>query len=192
MTSAISPEPVLGTGPAKHGPSFSLANRLARVVWNFVWWTLFLPSSRPLHAWRGFLLRVFGAEIGRDCHIYPGAKIWAPWNLSCAEQVGIADGAILYNQARISIGANAVISQGAHLCTGTHDYESSGFELIAYPITIGSHAWIAAEAFIHPGITIGEGAVIGARSVVTRSMPEWMVCAGNPCRPLKTRVIKEQ
>jgi putative colanic acid biosynthesis acetyltransferase WcaF len=184
-------EQVVGKGPAKTGPSFSLGNRLARAVWNLVWWTLFLPSPRPFHGWRCLLLRRFGAKIAGGCHIYPGVKVWGPWNLECGEHVGIADGVMLYSQAKITIGLHAVISQGSHLCTGTHDYESPGFELIAHPITVGAHAWICAEAFLGPGVTIGEGAVIGARSVVTKDMPEWMVCAGNPCRPLKTRVMKE-
>lgn len=101
--------------------------------------------------------------------------------------MGVADRVILYNQARIAIGSHAVISQGSHLCTGTHDYNSPEFTLRTYPITVGAHAWICAEAFIHPGITIGEGAVIAARAVVTRDLPEWTVCAGHPCVPLKPR-----
>jgi putative colanic acid biosynthesis acetyltransferase WcaF len=116
--------------------------------------------------------------------------IWAPWNLVCGDEVGVGNGANLYNQARITLGSRCVVSQGAHLCTGTHDYTSEDFRLIARPIEIGQHAWIAAEAFVHPGVSIGEGAVIGARSVVTRDMPAWMVCAGNPCTPFKPRVMR--
>src|SRR4051812_33859179 len=107
---------------AHSGPSFSLGNRLARVGWGIVYATLFQWSPRPLHAWRALLLRLFGAKLGDGCHIYPKAVIWAPWNLECADQVGIADGAIIYNQARIRLGKRVVISQGAHLCSGTHDY----------------------------------------------------------------------
>jgi len=172
------------------GPSFSRKNRLARVAWGMIWIFLFRPSPRPLHGWRSLLLRAFGARIGPRCHIYPSAKIWAPWNLSCAEESCIGDQAIIYNQAPIVLGYRAVISQGSHLCTGTHDYESPGFELIAHPITVGPQAWVCAECFVGPGVTLGEGAVIGARSVVTKDMPAWMVCAGNPCRPLKPRNIR--
>lgn len=99
----------------------------------------------------------------------------------------MADGAILYSQGKISIGWRAVISQGAHLCAGTHDFESDGFPLVVMPITVGAHAWIAAEAFIHPGVEIGEGSVIGARSVVVKNTPAWTVCAGHPCMPLRQR-----
>jgi len=140
-----------------------------------------------LHGWRSFLLRCFGAKIGKSVHVYPGAKIWAPWNLEISDEGGVANGAILYTQGKISIGKKAVISQGAHLCAGTHDYTLPGFPLYTMPIIIGDYAWVAAEAFIHPGITIGEGCVIGARSVVTKDMPAWMVCAGHPCKPIKER-----
>ncbi len=170
--------------------SFSLGNRLARALWNSVWLLLFRPSPRPCHAWRSLLLRLFGARLAPGCHIYPGAKIWAPWNLVCREEACIGDGATIYNQAPVTLGKRAVVSQGAHLCTGSHDYQSPGFELFARPITVGDHAWLAAECFIHPGVTLGEGTVIGARSVVTRDMPAWQVCAGNPCKVLKPRAMK--
>ncbi len=167
------------------GPSFSFKNRLARAVWEMAMFFLFKPSPRPLHRWRAFLLRCFGAKVGRGVHIYPNVEIWAPWNLELSDECGIANKAILYSQDKIFIGRRAVISQGAHLVTGTHDYTKPGFPLITFPIIIGDSAWIAAEAFIHPGITINEGCIIGARAVVTRDMPPWMICAGNPCKPIK-------
>lgn len=169
------------------GPSFPLRNRVARGCWNLVAATLFRWSPRPLHAWRSWLLRLFGARIGRGAHIYPGVRIWAPWNLEIGDETGCADGVVLYSQARIQLGKRVVVSQGAHLCTGTHDYEVEGFPLCTSPIKVGDQAWIAAEAFIHPGVEIGEGTVIGARSVVVKNMPRWMVCAGHPCKPLKSR-----
>jgi putative colanic acid biosynthesis acetyltransferase WcaF len=131
------------------------------------------------------LLRAFGAKIERGCHVYPKAIIWAPWNLSLGESAGIADGADVYNPTPITIGAFAVVSQGAYLCGASHDYTSSGFPLISQPIVISDHAWVAARAIVQMGVTIGTGCVIGAGSVVTRDMPEWTVCAGNPCRVLK-------
>jgi putative colanic acid biosynthesis acetyltransferase WcaF len=170
------------------GPSFSMGNRVARSAWNLVQATLFRWSPRPLHAWRAGLLRLFGAHVGKGAHIYPGVRIWAPWNLWIGEEAGVADGAILYSQGRISIGKRAVVSQGAHLCAGTHDFEKEGFPLVTKPITIGAHSWIAAEAFVHPGVEIGDGSVIGARAVVTRDMPAWTVCAGHPCAVLRERI----
>ncbi|MET0243825.1 MAG: WcaF family extracellular polysaccharide biosynthesis acetyltransferase [Flavitalea sp.] len=169
------------------GPSFSLKNRLARVIWNTVYAVLFRYSPRPLHGWRSMLLKLFGAKLGKNVHIYPGVKIWAPWNLEVADDTGIANDAILYSMGKIKIGKRVTISQGSHICAGTHDYTQKGFPLLAIPITIGDYVWVAAESFIHPGVTINDGAVIGARSVVTKDVPEWMVCAGHPCKPLKKR-----
>lgn len=168
-------------------PSFSFANRFARLLWQIVWLVFHRCSPRPFHRWRASLLRTFGARIGRGVHIYPGVRIWAPWNLEVGDETGIADGVILYSQGRIRIGRRTVISQGAHLCAGTHDYTQPGFPLVTRPITVGDHAWIAAEAFIHPGARLGDGSVIGARSVVLGDIPAWTVCSGFPCKPLKPR-----
>jgi putative colanic acid biosynthesis acetyltransferase WcaF len=103
------------------------------------------------------------------------------------DYAGIGDRVICYSMAEISIGKRAVISQGVHLCTGSHDYESTNFQLFALPIVVGSRAWVAADAFVGPGVTIGEGAVIGARAVVTDDIEPWVVVAGNPARVVKRR-----
>lgn len=172
------------------GASFTMKNRMGRFLWNVVSTILFHTSPRPFHRWRSILLRAFGAKVGFGVHVYPGAKIWAPWNLELGDECGIAKGAILYSQGKITIGKRAVISQGAHLVTGTHDYTNPGFQLITKPIEIGDFAWIAAEAFVHPGITVGMGSVVGARSVVTKNLPEWTICSGHPCIPIKQRKFK--
>ncbi|MVM38080.1 colanic acid biosynthesis acetyltransferase WcaF [Spirosoma sp. HMF3257] len=171
------------------GPSFSLKNRIARFIWGLVSIVFFRLSPKPLHGWRAFILRCFGAKISKGVHIYPGVKIWAPWNLILKEESGIANGVILYSMDTITIGRRTVISQGTHLCAGTHDYTKPGFPLVTKSIYIGDHVWIAAESFVHPGVSIGDGCVIGARSVVTKNMPAWMICAGHPCVPLKERVL---
>ena len=170
------------------GPSFALNNRLARLAWQLVWFLLFRPTPPPLHAWRCLLLRCFRARIGAGCHIYSDARIWAPWNLHMAPKSCLGPGVICYSMAPIHLGEQVVVSQGAHLCTGSHDYTSASFPLFARPISIGANAWICTEAFIGPGVQIGEGAVIGARAVVVCSQPAWMVCAGNPAHPIKPRI----
>jgi putative colanic acid biosynthesis acetyltransferase WcaF len=177
-----------GSAPARGltGPSFSLKNRAGRLLWNLVYALLFRLSPRPFHGWRNWLLRVFGARIGRDCHIYPKAIIWAPWNLETGPGAAIADGAEIYNPSLISIGEGAVVSQGAYLCGASHNYWEWRFPLVSRPITIGPFAWVAARAIVQMGIVIGEGCVVGAGSVVTRDMPAWSVCAGNPCRVIKS------
>lgn len=171
-------------------PSFSLGNRLRRLLWGVIWTLLFRWSPTPCFAWRIFLLRLFGAKIGRGVHIYSDVQIWAPWNLTMDDESALGRGVICYSMGPIALGKRAVVSQRAHLCAGTHDYEDQGMQLVTRPIVIGQRAWVCAEAFIGPGVTIGDGAVIGARAVVTKDMPEWMVCAGNPCKPLKERKIR--
>jgi len=168
-------------------PCFPISNRLKRLLWNLFAASIFRFIPTPLHELRSIALRLFGARIGRGVHVYPKAIIWAPWNLILGDEVGIANGVILYNQGLIKIGTRSVISQGAHLCAGTHDYEISGMPLIIRPISIGDFVWITADVFIHPGLTIPDGVVIGARSVVTSDMPAWSVCSGHPCKPLKLR-----
>lgn len=174
------------------GASFSLSNQLCRLTWNIVYFLFFRFSPRPFHSWRSFLLRIFGAKIGKGVHVYPGVKIWAPWNLVIGDESGIASDVNLYNQGFITIGHRSVISQGSHLVAGTHDFTLKGFPLITKPIDVGNYVWIAADSFIHPGVAIGDGCVIGARSVVIKDMPKWMVCSGHPCVPLKKRVILDQ
>jgi len=174
-------------------PSFTLRNRIARQLWNWVWLFLFRPSPRPLHIWRAFLLRLFGARLGAHVHVYPAVKIWAPWNLEIGSNVGIADGVTLYNMNQLTIGDYSVISQGVHLCGGSHDYNSPNFQLIAEPITVGCRVWICAEAFISHGVTLPEGAVIAARSVVSKSLEfPWTVYAGVPAKPIGKRTQHEK
>lgn len=172
-------------------PSFSLSNRIARFLWGAIWFFFVSSSPRPFHKWRVFWYRLFGARIGRHVHIYPSARIWAPWNLTIEDRVGIGDRAIVYNMAPICIGANAVISQGAHLCAGSHDIDSDNFQLVAAPINVGPYTWICAEAFVGPGVNIPDGCVLGARSVVMRSIDiPWTVWAGNPARRVRERSRK--
>jgi putative colanic acid biosynthesis acetyltransferase WcaF len=181
---------IQGNDPSRQ-PSFTVLHRARRLAWNATYSIFFRLSPRPLHGWRVFLLRLFGAHLGEGCHIYPGVRIWAPWNLYLGKYVGVADGAILYSMDRIDIGDYAVISQGAHLCGGTHDYNSANFQLVTKPVFIGAHTWVCADVFIHPGVSIAEGVVVGARSVVNKSLMEpWTVCSGYPCEKVAVRSRK--
>jgi putative colanic acid biosynthesis acetyltransferase WcaF len=158
---------------------------LGRVLWWAVSSSLFRYSPRPLHRWRTFLLQCFGARLGAGCHIYGSAKIWAPWNLECGPRACIADDAEIYNPAMVVLGEGVVVSQGAFLCTASHDYQNPAFPLIHGSIVVGKRAWVAARALVLMGVTIGEGSVIGAGSVVTSDVPPNTVCAGNPARVVK-------
>ncbi len=169
--------------------SFSLRNRLVRVVWQIVWALFAAWTPPPLHAWRGFLLRSFGARIGRGTRIYGTAIVWLPANLDVGDGSIIGPRVRVYNQGRITIGTNTVVSQGAHLCASTHDYESPNFQLVLRPIVIGNDAWVAAEAFVGPGVTIGDGAVLAARGVAVRDIEPWSVAGGNPAKQIRMREV---
>jgi putative colanic acid biosynthesis acetyltransferase WcaF len=171
-------------------PAFPLSNRLRRAFWGFVCVVFFRTSPRPLHAWRAFLLRCFGAKLGKNCHIYGGARIWAPWNLTCDDQATISDEAVIYNPAPVALGSHAIISQQAYLCGATHDYEDPKFPLVASSIFIGSYAWICARATVQPGVNVGEGAVLALGSVATRDLKSWTVYAGAPARRVKERTLR--
>lgn len=162
-------------------PSFSLSNRLARAIWGVAWALLFRTSPRFMLSWRRALLRLFGAQLGTDVNFAASVKVWAPWQLKVGNRVGFGAGVNLYNMAPLTIDDEAVISQGAHLCGGTHDIDSPNFQLVAKPIRIGARAWICADAFVGPGVSIAEGCVLAARGVAVRSIDEpWTVWAGNP------------
>jgi putative colanic acid biosynthesis acetyltransferase WcaF len=167
--------------------SFPLANKIQRLVWNFVYFILFRPSPDFMYFWRVFLLRIFGAQIGPNCKIFSSVKVWLPRHLLMEGDSTIAPGANIYNMAMVKFMRGSIVSQYATLCTGSHDYTKSSLPLLTASIVLEPYVWICSEAFILPGVTIGEGAVVGCRSVVTTSQPPWMVCAGNPCRPLKKR-----
>lgn len=161
-----------------------------RQIWNMVYHVLFRLSPRPCFGWRVFLLRCFGTKAGRQCHVYPSAVIWAPWNLEMGDAVAVANDAEIYNPSKITLGDRVVLSQGSYLCGASHDYTQWTFPLISKPIVVGQYAWIAARAIVLMGVTIGEGCVVGAGSVVTSSMAPWTVGAGNPCRIIKRNYEK--
>jgi len=168
-------------------PAFSVGNRVRRALWDLCRILLYRTSPRPFHAWRAWLLRCFGASMGRNCHFYPASKVWAPWNLVCADQVTAADGAEIYNPAPIIFGSHSILSQDAYLCGAPHDYDDPAFPLLAYAMTIGAYAWICARASVAPGVNVGEGSVLGLGSVATKDLAPWTVYAGSPAVRVKNR-----
>ena len=168
-------------------PSFPLRVRVRRLIWNLCWAVFYRLSPRPLHSWRAMLLRFFGARMEPNCHFYPSAKVWAPWNLNCADHVTAGDGAEIYNPAPIRLGSHAILSQNAYLCGATHDFEDPAFPLLAYAMDIGAYAWVCARACVAPGVNVGEGAVLGLASVATRDLEPWGVYAGAPAVKVKDR-----
>jgi putative colanic acid biosynthesis acetyltransferase WcaF len=168
----------------------SFANKLGRMFWGWTWILFFRPSPRCLHGWRRFWLRLFGARIGRGARVYSAARIWAPWNLEMGDHSCLGPDVDCYCVAPIRIGAHAMVSQYSYLCAATHDYEHPHLPLIAAPITIGEGAWVTADVFVGPGVTIGEGAVVGARSSVFKDVEPWTVVGGSPARFIKPRRLR--
>lgn len=175
------------SNPLEGGATFSLRHRLFRALWNLAWFGLASWTPPFMTGWRRLLLRMFGASIAPTARIYGSARIWYPPFLHVAEQATIGPRVTVYCMAPISLGPYALVSQGAHLCAGTHAIDDPHFQLYARPITIGARAWIAAEAFVSPGVTVGEGAVLGARGVATDDLMPWTVYRGNPAVVLRTR-----
>lgn len=165
---------------------YTPADYLRRALWALLQ-PLWRCSPRWCWGWRRWLLRIFGARIGPGVRIYPAARIHQPWNLSIGPHCTIAWDAILYCLGPINLGADVVISQGAHLCAGDHAIRDPDFPLRKPPLAVASGAWIAAEAFIGPGVSIGERAVVGARAVVMRDVAAAAVVAGNPARVVGRR-----
>ena len=168
--------------------SFSLKNKISRLVWNFISLIVFRPfGSRLLKKWRVLVLKCFGAKIEWSSHIYASVKIWAPWNLEIGANSSLGPNVDCYNQGKISIGSNTIISQKTYLCASTHDYIKKDFPLILKPIKIGNGVWVAADAFIGPAVIIGNNAVIAARSVIIKDVDENTVVGGNPAKLIKSR-----
>ena len=171
--------------------SHSAANKLARLLWQVAWLLLFRPVPWFWHAPRRLVLRMFGATVGPGVQIMPSVRIWAPWNLTLDSCATVSHGVDLYDVDTIVIGAHATISQRAFLCTATHDIDHPNMPLRIAPVRIGAGAWICAEAYVHPGVTVGTDAVAGVRSVVLHDVPARHVVGGNPARFLRERRVGE-
>lgn len=162
-----------------------------RALWMIVRAGLFRPSFHNWYGWRRLLLELFGAKLGKGVRIRPTALVEIPWNLEIGDDVVVGDYAILYSLGKITIGRGATISQYAHLCAGTHDYTSRRFPLLKPPIVIGEEVWVAADAFVGPGVTLGDRSVVGARATVVKDVPADQVVIGPAATVIKERVYKD-
>ncbi|WP_337268738.1 putative colanic acid biosynthesis acetyltransferase [Oryzifoliimicrobium ureilyticus] len=175
--------------PNEGGPSFPLKHRLIRAMWNATWLLLASWTPPPMHPWRRFLLRAFGATIRGKSDVRGSARVWYPANLLMEQNSIIAARVICYNMAPVYIGEGAIISQGAHLCAGSHNIRDENFQLVVKPIHIGKKSWIAAEAFVGPGVEVGDFAVLGARGVTFRHLEDHGVYVGNPAIKVSSRIV---
>jgi len=163
-------------------PGFRGRSRITIALWEVVQGTLFGCSPHFCFGWRRFLLRAFGARIGAGVKVRPSARITYPWKLEIGDRAWIGDHAELYSLGPIRIGADAVVSQRSYLCAATHDYRKVDFPQEARPVVIGAEAWIATDVFVGPGVTVGRGAVVGARSSVFSDIPAYAIAFGSPAK----------
>ena len=194
MTEANTPTPPTPTPPVTNSAaaarlisSAPTSWKIRRLLWSMVQSTLYRYSFHTWSNWRSTLLRLFGAKIGKQCSIRRTSRVYYPWLLEMGDLAIVGDRAEIYNLGPVTIGDRAMVSQEAYLCAGTHDYTQLAMPLITRPIIIGSDAWICARAFVGPGVTIGNGAVVGACAVVTKDVAPWKIVAGNPAQVVKDR-----
>ncbi len=169
---------------------YSAGEQLRRILWG-IGWIVFRLSPRPCYGFRRLLLRCFGAQIGSNVNVSPTARIYFPWMLQVGDFASIGDDVYLYNLGVLSIGPRATISQRAHLCGGSHDYTVPSMPLLRLPITVEADAWVCADAFVGPDVTVREGAVVGARAAVFKDVEPWTVVGGNPARVIKLRRLSQ-
>lgn len=165
---------------------YSKRELVLRILWG-MGHLVFRMSPRPCFGFRRWILRLFGSQVGKGVNIYPSTHIYYPWNLEIGDWSCIGEWALVYNLGRVTIGKSVTVSQRAHLCAGTHDYRSADMPLLKLPISIGTSAWICADAFVGPGVNVEDGAVVGARAVVMKNVSPWKVVAGNPARVISER-----
>lgn len=164
--------------------------KVKRALWGPCKLFFLRGTGRWLSPVRIALLRLFGADIETPTLVMDGVLVWHPWSLTLKRFSTLGRGVEVYNFAHITVGEQATVSQGTYLCSATHDFENPTMPLVYFPITIGAQSWVAANCFVGPGVTIGEGAVIGACSVVVKDVPAWVVAAGNPARVIRPRTLK--
>jgi putative colanic acid biosynthesis acetyltransferase WcaF len=145
-----------------------------------------------MFGWRRWLLRLFGARVGRGVRIRASARITYPWKFRIGDYRWIGDDSVIYNLAEIDIGSNVAIAHRVYLCTGFHQYDDPRFSIDASPITIEDQTWLPNDVFVGPGVRIGWGTVVGARSSVFRDLPPMMICYGSPAKPVRPRLPADE
>ena len=171
-------------------PGFRGRSAIYTQLWWIVQSTFFGMSPQVFFGWRRWLLRLFGARIGKGVFLRPSVRVTYPWKLKIGDHCHIGDGVVLYTLGEIEIGDCAVVSQRSYICTGSHDFTSPTFDIYAKKIVIEAEAWVATDVFVAPGVRIGNGAVVGARSSVFSDVPPGAIYVGSPARLAGTRTMK--
>jgi putative colanic acid biosynthesis acetyltransferase WcaF len=169
------------------GYPYTIRYYIRRFAWQFVQATLIRHSPRRADKWRRFWLRAFGAEIHHTSITKASTKILLPWDFKMGRHSCMADGVETWGPGPVTIGDHTIISRDVLLCAGTHDYTKANLPLVVQPIVVGSGVWIGAQAWVSGNVTLGDNCLIGARAVVTKSVPANMIAAGNPAKVIKER-----
>jgi len=160
-------------------------------LWVIAWYLVkiaFISNALPWsNRFKASILKLFGASVGNGLLLKPKVNVHLPWKLAIGDYTWIGEDVMIINFAEVQIGSHCCISQRAFLCTGNHDFRDPSMPFRNAPITIKDGAWVGAQSFVAPGVTIGTDCVITAGSVVLEDMPDNMICSGNPCRPIKPR-----
>jgi putative colanic acid biosynthesis acetyltransferase WcaF len=162
------------------------APKWKEALWVILRSFLFLSAFPYPSRLKTTLLRWFGAKVGRNVVVRSQVNISFPWRLVLGDNVWIGDGVWILSLAQVVIESNVCISQRSYLCSGSHDYRRSSFDLITKPILIRERSWIAANSFIGAGVEIGPGSVVAAGSVVLESFGPKVLIRGNPAQVVKT------
>lgn len=180
------------TNIPKYVDTIPKSDKFRRLIWRIVSLFLFRPFSLPFfNGWRIFLLRCFGAKLHSSCHIYASVYIPAPWNLQMGEQSTLGSQVKLHLGETI-IGRKVTVSQRSYLCSATHKITSINTPFLPGVIHINDFAWVAAETFVMMDVTIGEGAIVGARAAVFKDVASWTVVGGNPAKFIKDRIVTDK
>lgn len=176
-----------GVAESRAVSAYSRKEKVARVLWMVFGQLAFRCTFHNWYGLRASILRLFGAKIAPNVRLMNSVKVEQPWNIEIGTNTAVGPHAVLYALGKITLGENVSISQYAHLCAGTHDYTRADMPLLRPSIVVEREAWIAADAFIGPGVTVREGSVVGARASVFRDTEAWKVHVGNPARAVKDR-----
>ncbi len=181
--------PRIDSSANRSARKYSRTEQLRRIGWSLGRWLVRL-SPRPCFGWRRAILRIFGARIGKQAHIYPSAHLYMPWNVEIGDWAAVGEDVLIYSLGKVRIGKHATLSYRTHVCAGSHDLEDATLPILKPPVCIEEAAWVGTDAFIGPGVTVGRGAVVGARSVVVKDVEPFDIVAGNPARVIRRRQLR--
>lgn len=179
---ALRLDPAANQAARKYTPQ----EQVRRVLWSFGRYLMVL-SPRPLFAWRRWVLRLFGAKVGRHVHVYPSAHLYMPWNVEIGDWSALGENVFVYSLGKVTIGRYVTLSYRSHICAGTHDFSDPAVPLLKKPVVIHDKTFVGTDAFIGPGVVVGAGAIVGARAVVVKNVDSMHVVAGNPARTVGYR-----